>query len=196
MGTRPQRVRRRPVPAGPDWLRPGTNNGKRWPYSSSFLLATSFYDKGGSPPQRIYQGPTHSTYFVPNGTLGARLQAETAFPSHKAFLHDAHGRHFGERVPYCVVPEARLPVLFVDGSVSVRAAADANPGWHPGQPTSPISMIFNYQPDAWEPLTTTGTVSQQVDGRFRWTRGTATEHGIAGRDFGGPETCSGQPGCP
>lgn len=183
-----------PAPTGTS---PGSNAGKRWPYNSSFLLATSFFDQAAVPQQRIFQAATHSTYFVPNGALGPRLQAETAFPSHKAFLHDGHGRHFGTRVPYCVLPEARLPVLFVDGSVSVRAAADANPGWRPGFPTETTPMIFTYVPDAWEPPTLSGAATDPVPaGRFRWTRGTATEHGIAGRDFAGPETCSGQPGCP
>jgi hypothetical protein len=97
--------------------------------------------------------------------------------------------------PYCTHEGARLPLLFVDGSVLVKSTAEANRGWIPNSPTAGPST-FQYQPDIWEPAPVSGTVDW-VEGRFRWTRGTTTAGGIAGRDFGGPETCSGQqPGCP
>lgn len=78
--------------------------------------------------------------------------------------------------PGCLFPSrgrgfARAEAL---ASVSVRAASDSNPGWQPNVPTSPLP-------------TTLGSLV----GRFLWTRG-----GLAGRDFGGPEVCMGQPGCP
>lgn len=175
---------------------PGTNSGKRWPYSSSFQLPTSFFD--WSPfMSRITPFQTHAFYLVPTLVqLSARTHAEAAFPSQKVFIHDGHARHFGTVMPYCTHDQARLPMLFVDGSVCVRGAAESNPGWIPIQPSSSAASSFLYAPDAWEPPTVSGSATDPVIGRFRWTRGSSTDHGIVGRDFGGPETCSGQPGCP
>ncbi len=182
-----------PAPQGSP---PGTNNGKRWPYSASFVVPTAFYDL--SPvASRISQATTQGTYNVPpSASLGAATLAATACPALKVLAHDQHGRHFGKRVAYCAHPQARLPVLMVDGGVGARTASDANPGWQPNAPTWATPTTFQYAPDVWEPPTMSGAPVEIIDaGRFRWTRGTATEHGIAGRDFGGPETCSGQPGC-
>ncbi len=172
-----------PSPAG------GTNATKRWPYSASFQLPPAFFD-GSSVGMRLAQAGTHTSYIVPNGTLGGRPIADTAFPAHKVQLHDGGARHFGPRTGYCTHDEARLPLLFCDGSVSVRAAADANPGWGPNIPSSPDPTTYTYTPAPWEPPTYSGEPSEQVIGRFRWTRG-----GTFGRDYGGPEICTGQPGC-
>lgn len=78
----------------------------------------------------------------------------------------------------------------------MRLASDSNPGWHPALPAFPKPMEFSYKPDPWEPMTMSGAATDPVIGPFRWTRGTETQNGLAVRDFGGPETCSGQPGCP
>ncbi|MFM9996416.1 MAG: type II secretion system protein [Phycisphaerales bacterium] len=184
-----------PAPTGSS--SPGTNLGRRWPYSSSFQLPPAFYDSAGIPSGRIYQGPLHNTYFIPgNSALGARSHAEAAFPSHKVLVHDGHARHFGAVAPCSTHDRARLPLLFVDGAVTVRCSAEANPGWRPAAPGDPNATTFNFTPDVWEPATVSGGSSDPVVGRFHWTRGSPTLHGIVGRDFDGPETCSGQPGCP
>lgn len=182
-----------PAPTGA----PGTNAGKRWPYGASFQMPTSFYDSG-SPGVRVTQSSTQSTYNVPaEPVLAGRTTAAVGFPALKVLLHDQHGRHFGKRVAFCVHPQARLPLLMADGSLAVRTASDANPGWQPNAPTVSAPTVFQYQPDVWEPPTFTGQPAEIIDaGRFRWTRGITAEHGIAGRDFGAAETCSGQPGCP
>ena len=183
-----------PAPTGNP---PGTNPGKRWPYSASYQLPTVFFD--GSPPNnRMSQaGSSHNQINVPSQVVvGARSTAEVAFPSHKVLLHDSNARHFGARAPYCTHDQARLPLLFVDGSVVVRNAAESNAGWQPNSPASGNASSLIYLPDVWEPPTMSGSGSDVMTGRFIWTRGTLTEHGIAGRDFDGPETCSGQPGCP
>lgn len=173
---------------------PGTNNGKRWPFSASFFVSTAFYDKS-AVGSRVQLATTHNTYQT-SGTsvFGAYALSDAAFPSAKAHVHDQYARHFGTRMAYCVHPEARLPILFTDGAVSVRVASEANPGWQPNSPASPSQIVFQHQPDAWEPATLTGTPNEQiVGGRFRWTRGF-----LAGRDFDGPEACTGQggPACP
>ncbi len=174
-----------PAPPSPA---PGSNAGKRWPYSASFQLKTVFYDR--SPVNsRVQQAfASHSQYFLGNSTVleGTRLPA-CVFPSEQVHLHDSHARHFGARMPYAAHDQARLPLLFVDGAVSVRGASESNAGWRPLLPASPDPTTFNYAPAAWEPPTMSGGTTDTVIGRFRWTRGTLTESGIVGRDFGAPE---------
>ena len=170
---------------------PGDPNAKRWPYSSSFQLPTAFYDK--SPVSgRISQAGGYNFFTVPsNAVLGGQPRSAVAFPAHKVLLHDSHARHFGVKQPYCTLDPSRLPLLFADGSVHVKGAIESNAGWIPTTPTSAASTFFTYQPSAWEPGTFSGGVSENAIGRFRWTRGF-----LLGRDFGGPEACTGQPGCP
>jgi hypothetical protein len=79
----------------------------------------------------------------------------------------------------------------VDGAVSVNGASEANSGWIPTSPAFAGSTGFSYTPDLWEPPTFSGSFPDGVTGRFRWTRGF-----LDGVDFGGPEACTGQPGCP
>jgi type II secretory pathway pseudopilin PulG len=155
---------------------------ERLPFSSSYEISTSFYDKS-EVNHRISSGGTHNTYFVPGTVeLGARGAADVAFPSQKVHMYDRYQRHFGERLAFLGYKEARLPLLFCDGSVSVRMTGDGNPGWQPNSPNNPQATYYLYQPMAWEPPTMSGQQSEQVTGYLRWTR-----NGIAGRDYGGPE---------
>ncbi|MCC6660519.1 MAG: hypothetical protein IT437_06490 [Phycisphaerales bacterium] len=176
-----------PAPAGA----PGTGPGKRWPYSTSFPLETAFYDRSRLE-LRVTQASTHSSYFLSaDAILRGKTTAAVVFPAHKVLMHDNNARHFGIIQPYCTyAPWARLPLLFVDGSALVKSAAESNLGWSP-RSTSSALTAFDYQPDAWEPATVSGNTNEHVIGRFRWTRGF-----LDGRDFGGPEACTGQPGCP
>ncbi|MFM9996418.1 MAG: hypothetical protein ACKVU4_11540 [Phycisphaerales bacterium] len=179
-----------PTPAAP-----GTNSGKRWPYSSSFMISTAFYDKSTVENRVFTGGGTQGSYFVPGGcVLGAYALSDAAYPSAKAHVHDQYARHFGTRMPYCVHPQARLPILFCDGAVAVRGASESNPGWQPNSPTNPNPIVFTHAPQPWEPPTMIGFSSEILAaGSFRWTRGF-----LAGRDFDGPEACTGQggPACP
>ncbi len=77
--------------------------------------------------------------------------------------------------------EARLPILFADGSVRVKATGDSNEGWDPREPGSPLPTTYRYRGD-WEALPLSGNEEDIVIGHYRWTRA-----GLAGRDFGGPE---------
>lgn len=59
----------------------GTNDKKRWPYSSNFITSTAFYD-GSQPDDSIYQTSSHNLYQVPvNAAFGARTLSGVAFPS-------------------------------------------------------------------------------------------------------------------
>lgn len=180
----------------PSPLPAGSNPNKRWPYAASFRLPTAFYDRSAISARMSQSGLNHTTFNIisSNAAIGGCVLSEVAFPSHKVFLHDTHARHFGTRQPFCTHDQARLPLLFADGGVSVRHAAESNPGWIPTSPFSASATYFSYTPATWEPQPMV-QYGEVVPGRFMYTRGTATQHGIAGRDFDGPETCSGQPGC-
>jgi hypothetical protein len=155
---------------------------RRWPYSSSFQVPTVFYDLSPIGTRINQQGLPYSQYWVfSTGSILSGVQmSAVSFPSQKVLLHDQNARHFGSRQPYCTHPEARLPLLFVDGSVQVRSAADSNPGWNPNSPTGVTSMTYN-PGICWDPAPL-NPAGDNVIGRFRYTR-----QGIAGRDFGGPE---------
>ena len=80
-------------------------------------------------------------------------------------------------------PEARIPILFADASVTVRSTSRANFGFNPNVPMSVSPTRVNYGPDlAWETPTAIGGSNELVNGMFRWTRS-----GLRGRDFAGPE---------
>lgn len=174
---------------------PGSNAGKRWPYGSSFQLPPAFYDASNVILNRVQPFAGHNQFFPNSAAFGARTHSRIAWPSQKVLVHDGHGRHFGSVAPFCTHDQARLPLLFADGAVMVWCSAEANAGWRPLVPGDANPTTFNYTPDVWEPATVSGGPADPVIGRFRWTRGSPTSHGIAGRDFDGPETCSGQPGC-
>jgi hypothetical protein len=166
---------------------------KRWPYSMSYELGTVFWspDRHSSASGVVIQGGQHNLFtWTGIVRLGNRRQNETAYPSHKAMMWDQAQRHFGERQPYFMMPEARYPVLFADGAVAVRTSADANRGWNPATPDAfPSSPTDNtgvtrvlYQPSAWEPQIPGGGLSITLDARQRFNRS-----GLAGRDFDGDE---------
>ncbi len=180
-------------PHGPYACTANPTHCKTLPRSGSFRLMVAAYD--GSPAgSRVAPASALGQFNVPPGAeMGGRPLSEVAFPSHKVLMSDWYARHFGA-VAFGTADGARLPLLFADGAASVRAATDSNPGWQPNNPASASPSMMAPQPcgTSWEPCIPQGLLI----GRFLWTRGTVTENGLAGRDFGGPETCSGQPGCP
>ena len=193
------------LPAPPDV---GTNNAKRWPYSSSYQPTSGAFDYfqnvlSSAPAvlsKRIWQAGVHNSYFIPgNARMGDVKLADVLYPGQKAHLYDSHQRHFTKvRVafsnPYC-----RQPILHFDASVVTRGNTDevtsvytfGNEGWHPQQPTSPNPMTFIYQPADWEPPashpTSPGINSEAGRGYYRWSRG-----GVRGVDFNGFEIDTGQ----
>ena len=161
----------------------------RFMYSSSYESGPAFWSPdaaaavNGMVQPTVNQGPWHYSFIVPPSmTFGQRRLDEVRFPSSKAHMWDRYQRDLGSRMPYFSVSEARIPVLCVDGSSGLRAAANTNHGFRPSTPMNPSPTTFAYQPDAWEPPTTTGDPSQILTGRQRWTR-----WGLRGRDFNGPE---------
>lgn len=153
--------------------------GRRWPFSSSYDIGPAFYADQG-----VSQAGRHSFYGIRGGAvLGGRVLGEVRYPSQKALAWETTAWHFGSTPIWHAYKEARLPVVFVDGSVSVRGTGDANQGWHPRVPDSPEPTTYLYRPSpSWERPTLSGETEELVIGHYRWTRG-----GLAGRDFGGPE---------
>lgn len=156
-----------------------TDTGRRWAFSSSYEIGPAFYSTDGE----ISQGPNHNVYQVIGGaTFGGKLMADVAYPNQKAMMWEMISRHFGDRDIYHAYQEARLSILFADGSVRVQGTAEANHGWNPRSQWLHSPTFYNYRPSEWEAPTLSGGASDPVRGFYRWTA-----RGLAGRDFGGPE---------
>ncbi|MHA7813198.1 MAG: type II secretion system protein [Phycisphaerales bacterium] len=107
--------------------------------------------------------------------LTSRRFTEVTFTSGKAYMFDTYDRHYAEDPDYLYFqPGARQPILFFDGSVSVRNTEDANPGFQPLDPSSPDPTLISYS-------------NNSFPGYYRWTRG-----GLRGIDYGGSEIGTGQ----
>ena len=176
-------------------LQPNGNSpfNHRWPYSASYQAVPASYDLYQSEfsaqalSRRIRQANQHNQYLIPGGArVGDLRLSKVDFTGGKVHVMDAHQRHFGEARPYYGLAECRQPLLFFDGSVSVKRTADSNPGWNPGLHQAPCD-IFNYLPSAWEPRTTSGNYVDFVYGYYRWTR-----MGLRGVDFNGMPLDTGQ----
>lgn len=172
----------------------GTNaqNLDWWPYSSSYQLdpaAASHADMRSRLRETYAQDKAHDTYtYAKIELFGKRKLSEVAFPSQKVALEDSQDRHVAKREIFFLYPDAKQPLAFFDGSVSVRLTSSANPGenrtmlW-----ANPVPVhTFAYAPDAGfespQPPDRKGK-DLQVKGYYRWTR-----KGLAGIDFGGRNT--------
>jgi hypothetical protein len=170
-----------------------SNTEKRWSYSSSYEIQPSFYspnaltqDPGGPAIPTVAQSTeSHRSYTTGSAqiVLGNRRFDEVQHPSHKAFVYETNQRFFGSRELFFLYAEARVPVLFADGSASVRVVGQANRGFQPNIPQSPQNTRVNYFPElSWESPCANGGNAEIVNGQIRWTR-----QGLLGRDFQGPE---------
>jgi hypothetical protein len=170
---------------------PGTGNTeKRWPFSSSYEFGPAFFSPDAqvlTPEgwvETVSQGQQHNIYMTgANTPMGRRRLDEVRHPSQKAMVYETHAGDMGSGRSFFAFPQTRAPVLFADGSASVRSMSDANAGFNPINPRSLTPSQFSYSPvQSWEPPTLSGASQQLVFGRVRWTRS-----GLRGRDFGGPE---------
>jgi prepilin-type N-terminal cleavage/methylation domain-containing protein len=172
---------------------------ERWPFSSSYQPTHGAYDR--SPVNwRVSQSALgHRWYTNPGGTnpqnqtrLGHTKLGDVATPAQKVHLYGSNQLHFGKRQPFFGLRQCRQPLLFFDGSVSVRSNMESNLGaqgcnpniWQTAQ--SPNSPPLQYNPDTnppwnFEPAPVTGPVDWGF-GMYRWTRSM-----LKGVDFGGNE---------
>jgi prepilin-type N-terminal cleavage/methylation domain-containing protein len=179
------------LPEAPDQ---GTDRGKRWPYSSSYesVPCTFTPDRGDAPNHSSVTQASYHRYYQftnvarANGIFGKRKLSEVRFPSQKVHLHETFGRHFGKQAMFYAYEETRSPLLFLDGSVSVRVTGNSGKGWDPGNPRYVFPLRFQFVPGPWEgPVRGGGFYppsSAYVNGHYRWTRG-----GLQGLDYGGKE---------
>ncbi len=170
------------------------------PYSSSYQLVPaaagySIFTWHGTTFSYA-QGGSHDTYSLYKVQFGNRKISEVTYPSQKVAMMDSQQRHTGDGDLFYAYPQAQQPLLFWDGSVSIRKTADSNPGWDPS--TIRFGMLGNlsrmpvpatkvtYSPDAGfespkrPELLPSG--EKKAFGQYRWTRS-----GLRGVDFGGSE---------
>lgn len=168
------------------WFSAGASNA-RFAFSSSYEIPVAFWSSPDSGSGAVSQNVYSQYAFSSSTEMGGRRLDEVAYPSQKAVYYDRHQRHFGPRQGFFMHDEARVPVAAADGAVSVRRGKDANQGWYPPSPfgQDPSFILYNPSqsgPFAWDPPALDPSGSDQVVGRYRFTRGA-----LAGRDFDGPE---------
>jgi hypothetical protein len=159
-------------------------------------VTSAAYDANQNPFLRVAQAGQHNVYDVPFlGRYGGLKLSACAYPSQKVHVHDQHARHFGRHQAFFAYPSARVVLLFMDASASVRMSQNANVGWFPKQPELagyPNIHHFLYNPlstGGWEPETLSGAPQDLMTaGYYRWTRG--LNQGV---DFNGNDIWTGQP---
>jgi prepilin-type N-terminal cleavage/methylation domain-containing protein len=165
----------------------GTGYGHLWAYSSSYQLVPCAW----SSDTRTALGETVSQYtpdhnLFTRGTLpiGERKQHEILFPSQKVGVYEFISRHSGKQALFYAYPDAKVPMMFWDGSASTRLTGDANKGSEPNVPNSNFPLQYYYDPTilGFEPPTRSGATRDLVDGYYRWTRS-----GLRGVDYAGRE---------
>jgi len=168
---------------------------RMWPYSSSYQLVPAAYARdqreGSRRTVEQFRGD-HNLFQMGNLPLGDRRLTEVQFPAQKVEEFDLNQRHFTKSQWCYGFPDTRQPLLFWDGSVSVRLTGDCNPGFLPNAPSvsNPVALMMRYRPDGlgFEPPTRSGLSGDLVTVYYRWTRG-----GLQGVDFGGSDINTGQP---
>ncbi len=179
-----------PAPEGTGW---------RWAYSSSYQYVPAAYDAyqsmnlrqptGTVVSGRLYQSGAENLYYVSSlNNLGGLRFSDVTFPGQKIYLHDNEDRHFGREPIFYAYPEARVLVGMFDGSAAVLRTSEANPGWQPRNPRSPIPTRVTYAPGGQDWRAQLNGRNPVVPSYYRWTRG-----GLKGVDFGGREIGTGQP---
>ncbi len=168
-------------------------------YSSSYQLLPPAWlaNKAPSPTaqmiqfgigQPFEQSDVHNLYNYNKGeTLGRRKLSDVAYTAQKVAVADSQQRHFGDDL-YYAFPDAKQPLLFWDGSVSVRRTGDGNKGWNRLRPSDMQDTTrFTYTADpgfeSVPPAGSLSTLTAKIDAAYyKWTRG-----GLKGIDFGGGE---------
>jgi hypothetical protein len=156
----------------------GHPTNMRRAFTSSYLMPTAFASPDDYPT--ITQGSSYAVWQVPGDVeLGGRLVREVAFPCHKVLLSESASWFFGPRPAWYLTPEARVPVLMMDGSAAVRRTSDANAAWHPADPARDDYFI-EYRPRQAYEVPSLDPAGDTLSGKYRWSR-----HGLGGVDFDG-----------
>lgn len=170
----------------------GTDFGKIWPYSSSYMTVVASFER---TPGGISQAEALLYYYYPTKTkLGGNKLADVQFPGGKVLTYDYEQRHFGRQTTFFAYDDVRQPLAFFDGSVRTMRVGDSNPGWDPFNMTSNNPSYIKYNPtlnppaNVWQAPPRSSDGFDIVKGYFAWTRG-----GLKGIDYGGGEINTGQP---
>jgi prepilin-type N-terminal cleavage/methylation domain-containing protein len=183
-----------PNPAGPGAL---SNDEKRWPYSSSYRCAPSWWSADlGNARESSYHMLDARFYTTfgggannPTGNIGRRVLTDVVFPGQKVIMYDFASRHYTKKQFYWNFDDARQPFLFFDNHVSVKVTGDANRGWDytaPGNMNQAWDYVYanNAAGIDWFPALRDGSrgTANFSAAYFATTRG-----GLKGVDFGGAE---------
>jgi hypothetical protein len=181
-----------PYPVRPPQIAAGTNFGKIWPYTSSYLTVVATFER--TPGSIVQLQDLLYLYYPDISRLGGNKLGDVVFPSGKVLTYDNIQRHYGNKPTYWAYDDVRLPLTFFDASVRVKRVGESNPGWDPTKPTENKPLTITYTPDAsspagqWQPPARDPSGTDKFIGRFSWTRG-----GLKGVDYGGTEISTGQP---
>lgn len=165
-------------------------NGAVAPYMSTYLYdISSFQDEKALDPLIALSPDTWRSYYITTRTrLGPRKLSDVSYPAQKIIMYDEFDRHYYKRmIPY-IVPEARQPLAFFDGSVRMYETGAANKGWKPDDKYNPEPTYIEYfGPSAYandpSPLhNNLGYGGDRYPASYRFTRS-----GLKGLDFGGAE---------
>jgi prepilin-type N-terminal cleavage/methylation domain-containing protein len=164
----------------------GTGGGAnwRWPYSSSYWVTISCFDKNNRY-FRAYPS-TYNSLFIPGGArFGGRKLSDIAYPSGKVQMYEQFGRHSQKAFDYRTFfgfDTAKCKVQMFDASVSQRASRDANLGCDPNTLIAPTAPWIPYAPGSpsLDPNPPGGNAYTHV--YFQYTRS-----GLQGTDFSGTE---------
>lgn len=151
-------------------------------FESSYetVVVTNSVDKERNGIMPIEQHNSHyNSFFRANNYIVTRRFTHVQYPSSKVYMHDTFDRHYASKIeqPF-FYPDSKQPLLFFDGSVSVRQTKNSNEGFQPLDPTSSDPTLIREsdpRPFVFYP------------GYYRWTRG-----GLRGLDYGGSEISTGQ----
>jgi len=147
-------------------------------YETSIVTYSVDRSSGGLQPLNQHGNP-YGQFDRDPLFLKSRRFTEVAYTSGKAYMFDTFDRHHAEQADYVYFqPNARQPILFFDGSVSVKDTAASNPGFRPYDPASPEPSRIKLSSQS----------AETFPGYYRWTRG-----GLSGIDYGGNEVNTGQP---
>ncbi len=159
-----------------------------WPYSTSYQLDPDAMVRDATYGPAVWgyrqSASSHSLYSLPlkEVPVGGRKMYEVAVPAQNVMLMDTQDRHIAKKEMFFMYAEARQPLGFFDGSVSVRQTADSNKGedrtrsWN----TKGFTQTL-YTPDAGFESPVPGRIAL-VACYYRWTR-----NGLAGVDYGGDD---------
>jgi len=145
-------------------------------YETSVVVNSVDVESGNRIPMDQHM-QTWGTFNRSPDYVVSRRFTQVSFTSNKAYMFDTYDRHYAENPDYLFFqPNARQPILFFDGSVSVRDTNDANEGFRPRDPSNPEPTLIK--------ISFSG---ESYPGYYRWTRG-----GLRGLDYGGGEINTGQ----